>query len=469
MMAKIELEQDDYLLIVDDQIENLKVLDILLSERGYKVKKAINGETALMAAESKPPNLILLDIKMPDVNGYEVCRRLKTNPQLCDIPVIFISALDEVFNKVEAFQVGGCDYITKPFQSEEIIHRIDLQLSIQKQKHLLQQEIQTRADKEIQLLEEIRKRHEAEEILYQSRALLSSILNSSLDGIAALQAVRDDQGQIADFRCVVINPILARKINYQKTKIIGKLFLRKFLHKINPLLFEKFVQLVETGESLEQDLLYQDNTRQIWYHFIAVKLGDGFSLVIRDITERKQIELAMQKANEKLKLLASLDGLTNIANRRYFAQRYQQLWQRCMREKQPLSVILCDVDFFKNYNDVYGHLAGDGCLVTIAQTINKQLKGSENFVARYGGEEFVVVLPKTSTEAAIEVAENIQAQVKDLKIAHRKSPINAYVTLSIGIATITPTSNSLSEKLMDAADQSLYKAKQQGRNRIVIN
>ena len=454
---------------MDDQIENLKVLDHLLTEKGYQVKKAINGETALLAAQSKPPDLILLDIKMPEMNGYEVCKKLKHNSQVAEIPVIFISALDEVLDKVQAFQVGGSDYITKPFQIEEVIQRIEIQLTVRKQKKLLQQEIQARKDKENQLLEEIRKRKETEEILYQSRSLLSSILNSSLDGIAALQAVRDCQGKIADFRCIVVNPTLAKAINRDRNELIGKLFFKKFLYRVNPRLFNKFVELVETGKSLEQDFFYNQESKKIWYHFIAVKLGDGFSIAVRDITERKQMELAMQKANEKLTLLANLDGLTKIGNRRSFQARYEQDWGRCLREKQPLSLIIFDVDCFKKYNDCYGHLAGDECLIKIARATKKYAQRSGDFVARYGGEEFIVILPNTPSRGALLVAEKIKEEILSLQIPHSNSPINPYVTVSLGVATVIPTSKLLPDSLIGCADQALYMAKEEGRNRIAVN
>ncbi len=275
------------ILIVDDLPENLKVLAQMLTGKGYKVRKAINGPMALMACQSTPPDLILLDIKMPEMNGYQVCEKLKANRKTSEIPVIFISALNDVFDKVKAFEVGGIDYITKPFQVEEVIARIESQLTIQRQK--------------IQLKNEITKRKETEQILYQSRALLSSILNCSLDGIAAMEAVRKPQtGEIGDFRCTVVNPILAQFLGRETEDLRGKLFLKKLLQKIDSNLFDNLIKVVETGQPLEQDICYKSGKKNSWSHLIAVKLGDGFALSIRDITLRKEMELNLQKTNQDL-------------------------------------------------------------------------------------------------------------------------------------------------------------------------
>lgn len=293
-MLKENSRSENKILIVDDQLSNLKVLDSVLKNNNYKVKKAMDGETALISVETDQPDLILLDIKMPNLDGYEVCQKIKSNPQTQDIPIIFISALDEVFDKVKAFEVGGVDYITKPFQEEEVLARIKSQLTIKRQQHLL--EIKQQKQKE-----QIKLHRETEAILYQSRALISSILNSSLDGIAAMEAVRDRKtGNIIDFSCLVVNPIIARMFNQEPEDLIGILVVKKFLNKVNPHLFSAFVNLVETGASLEQDISFNNQQEQQWYHFIAVKLGDGFAITIRDITERKNLELNLAQTNKEL-------------------------------------------------------------------------------------------------------------------------------------------------------------------------
>lgn len=141
MSDRYKPEQLEDILIIDDQAANLRILSEILTQNGYKVRKAINPLSALKAIQSTPPDLILLDIKMPEMDGYQLCEQIKSDPELSEIPVIFISALDEVFNKVRAFEVGGVDYITKPFQDGEVIARIKNQLLIQSQKNSLEQKL----------------------------------------------------------------------------------------------------------------------------------------------------------------------------------------------------------------------------------------------------------------------------------------------------------------------------------------
>lgn len=442
------------ILIVDDIPENLRLLSELLTTQGYKVRSVTSGAMALKTVQAKPPDVILLDIKMPEMDGYQVCTTLKANDEICDIPVIFISALNEVFDKVKAFQVGGIDYITKPFQAEEVLARVESQLTIQRQKTLLQQEIENRK--------------QTEEILYQSRALLASVLNSSLDGIAAMQSVREVTGEIGDFRCLVVNPVLARMLGKKREELVGKLALKRLLQRIDLTLFDQFVQVVETGEPLEQDFYYESDNRQCWYHFVTVKLGDGFAMTLRDITSRKQIELALQEANQKFEALANLDGLTQVANRRRFDQEFDQEWKRSLREEQPLSLLLCDVDYFKRYNDAYGHQQGDDGLRQVAQAITQSVRRPADLVARYGGEEFVVLLPNTDSTGAIQVAERIQAQIQQLQILHTHSEVKPYLTLSIGVASQVPTVQDAPDHLIAQADKALYAAKQQGRDRNIV-
>lgn len=455
MNLNSKIENKGNILLVDDLPENLQLLSNALLKIGYNVRSVTSGRMALKTVKVKQPDVILLDVKMPEMDGYQVCRTLKADAEFRHIPVIFISALDDVFDKVTAFELGAIDYITKPFQIEEVVARLENQLTIQRQQRLLEQENI--------------KRREAEEVLYQSRALLASVLNSSLDGIAAMQAVRNTEtGEIEDFRCLVVNPVISRAFNSRREEMIGKLVLKKFLNRVEPELFNHFVNIVEMGEPLEQDFYYESGN-SCWFHFVAVKLGDGFSITIRDITARKQIELALQDANQKLEELANVDGLTQVANRRCFNNRLLSEWQRLVRAKQPLSLILFDVDKFKSYNDYYGHLAGDDCLIRIGQTLQKVIRRSTDLAARYGGEEFVVLLANTDLEGGIKVAQNIQQGIHDLAIPHAESDVKESVTVSLGIASFIPKLEVKPDTLVAYADKALYDAKQQGGDRWSTN
>ncbi len=173
----------------------------------------------------------------------------------------------------------------------------------------------------------------------------------------------------------------------------------------------------------------------------------------------------LEVANDKLEKLASLDGLTDIANRRRFTEFLTQEWQRSQRTQTPLSLLMMDVDFFKPYNDTYGHQGGDECLKRVAAVLRETAHRSTDLAARYGGEEFVVVLTDTDKKGALVVAETIRAQIEALEIPHGGSKVNPYVTLSIGVATIIADRKTKPDELIAAADHSLYRAKENGRNR----
>ncbi len=171
---------------------------------------------------------------------------------------------------------------------------------------------------------------------------------------------------------------------------------------------------------------------------------------------------------EHLSNLAIHDGLTGIYNRRYFDETLAREWKRTMREKAPLSLIMLDIDYFKKYNDTYGHQAGDECLRQVATTISGALRRPADMAARYGGEEFVVVLPNLKLEDSAKFGETIRAKIEALKMEHKQSDANPFITVSLGIASVVPSSISSYEELVGAADKALYSAKNKGRNRVCV-
>jgi CheY-like chemotaxis protein len=263
------------ILIVDDLPENLHFLTEILTKHGYKVRCVTNGAMALRTVRNHPPDAILLDIKMPDIDGYQVCEALKSDEKISEIPIIFLSALDQVFDKVKAFKVGGVDYISKPFEPEEVLVRLETHLTIGRQKR--------------QLKEAIERHQQTAEIVYQSRTMLANLLNSSLDGIAAVQAVRGDiAGEIEDFRCLVVNPVFARILGKKRTELAGAPLTKKLLNQLISGFFDLLVEVVETGESLEGEVHLESDYPRKCYYFTAVRLGDGCSITIRDLTDLKQ-------------------------------------------------------------------------------------------------------------------------------------------------------------------------------------
>jgi diguanylate cyclase (GGDEF)-like protein len=338
--------------------------------------------------------------------------------------------------------------------------------SLESLNHELERRVE---DRTLELQEEINKRKQAEEVLYQSKALLASVLNSSLDGIVALKAMRESTtGKIENFCCLTSNQVIARTFKRRCEDFIGEIVPRNLFTLLDPELFDRFVAIVETGEPLERDFYYPWG-ESCWYQFVAVKLEDGLVITVRDITIRKQVELALQSANQKLEALVNFDGLTKVSNRRCFDTRLEEEWKRHTRAQQSLSLILLDIDSFKLYNDFYGHLAGDDCLVRVAQAVCKSDCRSSDLVARYGGEEFVALLPNTDLEGAISVAVRIQNEIRALAIPHEKSDVKSIVTVSLGVASLIPTIEAKPDILIAQADRALYQAKQHGRDRYFTN
>ncbi len=216
---------------------------------------------------------------------------------------------------------------------------------------------------------------------------------------------------------------------------------------------------------IENALLNEDLEAQVSAR--TTELSEANGLLTQEVSERTQAENALQKANLELQRLAVLDDMTQIANRRRFDEYLHNEWTRLTREKAPLSLIMGDIDYFKPYNDTYGHPAGDQTLKQIARAISRAVKRPGDLVARYGGEEFSVVLPTTDIDGAMKVANRIQVEIQNLSISHARSEVGEFVTLSLGVSTIRPKLESSPDELVAAADEALYEAKAQGRNRII--
>lgn len=328
----------------------------------------------------------------------------------------------------------------------------------------------------ISIIHDITNKKRADEALRESEALYRSILNASPDDIT----ITDASGYIQ-----VISPAAKKMFGYapENEGYIGSHVLENIIPEDQARAVESIEHLLETGVGGTRE--YKVIRRDKIVFDIEVNSGiirgiDGkpekMVFVIRDITERKLAEEKIQRLVHQLELEkntalrnANTDSLTSLSNRRYFDESFALEFQRMTRSGEPLSLLMLDVDRFKNFNDHYGHLAGDNCLRQIGLTLTNNVTRVTDIVARYGGEEFVVVLVDTDKEGAVHVAERIRMAVEALAIPHLDSDVADIVTVTIGVVTVYPSSKVSIDQVIAMADDALYHAKDAGRNRIAVS
>jgi diguanylate cyclase (GGDEF)-like protein/PAS domain S-box-containing protein len=272
---------------------------------------------------------------------------------------------------------------------------------------------------------------------------------------------------------IYISPAVKEIIHYEYPELLGKK-MDNFIHPDDiERTYEMFERALQEGVSVSTYRYRSKFGDYVWIESTLKSVPfqeDGNKRVInvsRNITDRKLTEQKLHEANVLLNRLSYMDGLTGVANRRYFDETLEKEWSNSLSSNLPITLLMFDIDYFKKYNDTYGHLAGDFCLQSIAQAINNQITVNSDYTfCRYGGEEFALILPSTTTKEGINVANHIQETIQSLKIPHLSSEIANIITLSIGIATIVPTSSIHPQSLIQMADSALYLSKTKGRNTV---
>ena len=303
---------------------------------------------------------------------------------------------------------------------------------------------------------------QVEAALREGEEKFRNIAASAQDAIIMM----DSKGNISYW-----NEAAERIFGYEKREVVGRelqgLLVPEKYNEVYQREFGSFKvtgQATAIGKTLELSALRKDGTEfPAGISLSAVQFkGEWHAVgIIRDISERKQLE-------KELWRLSYIDGLTGVANRRHFEKTLDQEWNRATREGKQLSLVMCDIDFFKAYNDTCGHQSGDDCLKKVAKALSGILKRPGDLVARYGGEEFVIILPGADAKSAVFVIEELRGGVEALEIAHPNSPVCSCVTVSLGVASIIPVRKSSPAELIAAADQALYEAKKEGRNQVKI-
>jgi diguanylate cyclase (GGDEF)-like protein/PAS domain S-box-containing protein len=453
------------ILVVDDQPENLHLLSDALTSDKYDVKGVINGEMALIVANSVIPDLILLDVVMPGLNGYEVCEKLKENPLTQNIPIIFLSASNDPVERVKALSAGGVDYIDKPFQINEVLLRINNQLKLQaaQQEILklntdLEQRIQERTaqlEKANQKLKfEIGEREQVTRLLKESEEKLESILNSLEEVVWS--------AEVATSSLLFLNPAAQSVYGRSVDELLNNPNLR--LESIHPEDRDRVELSLASSFKHNHDLEYRivqpnGEIRWVWERsrliFDQTGIANRRDGIISDITERKKIE-------SELSYEARHDSLTNLPNRSAFLERVEQALQQSQKNPDYLfAVLFIDLDRFKIVNDSLGHLVGDELLIVVAQILISCCRATD-FVARLGGDEFTILLDAIKTiEEANYIAERIQTKLNN--------PFNlqghtVFTSASIGIVEVNHQYQD-SSAILQNADLAMYRAKSQGKAR----
>jgi diguanylate cyclase (GGDEF)-like protein/PAS domain S-box-containing protein len=434
-------------LIVDNHPLILKFVSDLLGKHGYEVQTAKDGLSAIDVLNTFTPDYIIVDLVMPNINGAALCRIIRGNPRFSQTPLFILSATAaEISCPAESLGADLC--IAKgpfPEMGENILQalRNPRAPDIVKEKG------------EILGLDTIYPRSITRELLEINRHL-EVILECISEGILEINQAG---------RILFINPAAAAYFSEEAQTLLGRDFFELFKEEDR-----KFVSLL-----LESDIRVASANciehRSRYLSIKSVPIGPDEPnriVVISDVTAAMRTRDALEQANKALSTLSKTDALTGIANRRWFDDRIQQEWRRMQREKKPLTLLLCDVDHFKQFNDRFGHPAGDDCLRFVSELLSDLIKRPGDLAARYGGDEFALILPDTSEEGAIQLAEKLRSKTGQLDFTEISTGKTAAITLSIGIATALPGESHTPANLLSLADNALYEAKQGGRNRIVF-
>ena len=466
MNSSTSIDSKANILVVDDIPENLHLLSDTLTQEGYDVRGVISGEMVLRVVSSLKPDLILLDVMMPGLNGYQVCEQLKANPETKDIPIIFLSANNDTVDKAKAFNAGAADYIDKPFQVGEVLLRIKNQLKFkaaQEQIRQLNAQLEQRIQERTAQLEttnqelkyEINERKQVSKLLQESEEKLESILNSLEEVVWS--------ADLATKNLIFLNPAAHKVYGRSVSELLDNPNLRlEAIHPSDRHQVERFLENRQQNQNidLEYRILQPDGEiRWVWERSRLIYDADGMPCrqdgIICDITERKRIE-------EQLSYEAQHDALTGLPNRAAFINRVKQAIKTSEEDENYTFVVLfIDLDRFKTINDSLGHLIGDKLLITVAKILQDCVR-DRDFVARLGGDEFTILLNDVK---CLGDAHIIAGRIQEKLI----TPFNleehmVFTSASIGIVVGNSRYQDIADILRDA-DIAMYSAKSNGKAR----
>jgi diguanylate cyclase (GGDEF)-like protein len=460
------------ILVVDDEPVNVQVLNNLLSIRNYAVTRAYNGAEALERIEKgeREFDLILLDIMMPKMSGYDVCRRLREKYSLFQLPILMLTAKNQVQDVVLGFQSGANDYVQKPFDKEELLARVRTLLS-------LKQAVNNAIETEKQFENEKQKRVFEETLRNVTRAITSTldlkeVLGKILEAMSYFISFDKSAVLLSEGGDFVVKAgdgyDTAQVAEGARFDIAGDEFIERITQSrravISNDLETRFLEGNGEGSILAGiPIIYRDELLGV---IVMNCRNENLSETLL-FTLAGQAGVAIQNARlfEKINAMATTDGLTGLNNRRHFFDLAEREFVRDKRYGSPFSVFMIDIDHFKKINDSYGHAVGDMVLAHLAQRL-KVLVRESDIVGRYGGEEFAVFLPETALKIAAAVAERIRREIENDAV-HTEQSGDIGFTLSIGVSAFTEGVKNVAE-IFETADKGLYEAKKAGRNRVMV-
>lgn len=491
------------ILIVDDSVENLQLFSRILSSFGYRSLLANNGERGLETALANPPDLILLDIMMPKLTGYEVCERLKADERTRTVPIIFLTSMSEALDKVRAFNLGAVDYITKPFYVEEVMARVEthlnlrnLQRSSEEENRKLEQAISERQrleEAERERVRQLEALHQAslaltaqldlKTLLYSSVAKATELLGTnkggmylvrkdgkSLEFVVSYNLPKDFTGAVLAFGeglsgrvAQTGEPLMVSHYSQWEGRVdpFAQVNLGRVLG-VPIRLRNRVIGVLDVSDDKATSGFTENEVRLagLFADQLAVAIDNArlYSDLERERRSSDDANRELMEAMKELAVLAATDKLTGAFNRRKFAEIAEHEIKRAERYKHPLTLIIFDIDHFKVVNDTYGHQTGDEVLSELTSIVKNNLRATDS-LTRWGGEEFIVLAPGISLDQASLLAEKIRKNIDTHAFIE-----NYHITLSLGVAQYHSVETI--DNLVTRADNALLRAKRKGRNRV---
>jgi two-component system, cell cycle response regulator len=451
------------ILVVDDIPANVRLMEARLSAEYFDVVTALSGQEALEICERADCDIVLLDVMMPDMDGFDVCRRLKASPVTHHIPVVMVTALDQASDRVKGLEAGADDFLTKPVSDLALIARVRSLVRLK----LMTDELRMRAvtSKEIGIENPVREAiadtgRGGRILVVDDRRASYERLQTTL--VAEHEVEVEPEPQEALFRIaeggydlLVVSLGLE---NYDGLRLCSQ---------VRSLERTRNLPILAVAEA--EDTARLARGLEIGINDYLIRPIDKNEMLARVRTQiRKKRFTEKLRDNVQLSIEAAItDALTSLHNRRYMETHLGTLVEQAALRGKPLTVLVLDIDFFKSVNDTYGHDAGDDVLREFALRLKKSIRGID-LACRYGGEEFVVVMPDTDMAVATMVAERLRRRIATEPFAINQGAGKIEVTISIGLATLG-AGDANAAAVLKRADQALYKAKRDGRNRVVAD